>query len=78
MKSCHVCSFFLLLLLFLYKIGLMGLVEVEWIETLATLERGDVIYTDFVESAKQLVPQLQKEVHGMGHKKSSLDKEVVR
>lgn len=62
MKSCHVCSFFLLLLLFLYKIGLMGLVEVEWIETLATLERGDVIYTDFVESAKQLVPRLQKEV----------------
>lgn len=61
MKSCHVCSFCFFVVVFI-KIGLMGLVEVEWIETLATLERGDVIYTDFVESAKQLVPRLQKEV----------------
>ena len=44
------------------QIGLMGLIEWEWIETLATLEPDDVDYTDFVETAKALVPQLQQEV----------------
>lgn len=43
------------------KIGLMGLVEMEWIETLGTVEETDVLYTDYVETAKRLVPQLQQE-----------------
>lgn len=40
----------------------MGLVEWEWIITLATLEPKDVEYTDFVASAKTLVTKLQDEV----------------
>ena len=51
-KNCPVCV----------QIGLMGLIEWEWIETLATLEPEDVDYTDYVEAAKTLVPQLEQEV----------------
>ncbi len=40
----------------------MGLVEWEWIVTLATLEPKDVDYTDFVVSAKRLVTKLKEEV----------------
>ena len=40
----------------------MGLVEWEWIETLGTVELSEVAYTDYVEVARKLVPQLQKEV----------------
>ena len=40
----------------------MGLVEWEWIITLATLEPKDVDYTDFVTTAKRLVSVLQDEV----------------
>ena len=36
--------------------------EWEWLVTLATLEPDDVIYTDFVEAARELVPELQNEV----------------
>ena len=36
----------------------MGLVEWEWLVTLATLEPDDVIYTDFVDVARELVPEL--------------------
>ena len=34
----------------------------EWIETLGTLEPKDVIYTDYVQKAKELLPKLQAEV----------------
>ena len=41
------------------KIGLMGLIEEEWLATLATLERGDVIYKDYVEVARELTAKLR-------------------
>ena len=44
------------------QIGLMGLVEMEWIDTLGTLESADVDYTDFVEVGQRLVTELQQEV----------------
>lgn len=40
----------------------MGLVEMEWIDTLGTLESADIEYTDYVEVARRLVPFLQNEV----------------
>ena len=40
----------------------MGLVEWEWLVTLAILEPDDVIYMDFVDVARELVPELQHEV----------------
>lgn len=37
--------------------------EWEWIVTLATIEPEDIDYTDYVQTAKQLVPELQEEVY---------------
>ena len=42
-----------------HKIGLMGLIEQEWLATLATIEIDEVEYTDFVARAKQLAPELR-------------------
>ena len=44
--------------------GLVGLVEREWLVTLATVEPEDVEYIDFVTAAKALLPQLKEEVRG--------------
>lgn len=43
------------------KFGLMGLIEEEWLATLATLERSDIIYEDYVEVARRLCGQLRAE-----------------
>lgn len=48
--------------LWFVKIGLMGLVEKEWLETLGSLQLEDVDYTDFVECARNLIPVLQNKV----------------
>ena len=45
------------------QIGLIGLVEYEWLATLSTISPEDVDYTDFVDCAQLLVPQLTAEVH---------------
>ncbi|XP_067629887.1 mannosylglucosyl-3-phosphoglycerate phosphatase-like [Eurosta solidaginis] len=42
-------------------IGLIGLVEKEWLETLPTIDLNEVIYFDFVESGNKLASQLHKE-----------------
>lgn len=42
------------------KLGLIGLVEEEWLATLATIEQKDVIYKDFVEEGKRLVKMLKE------------------
>ena len=44
------------------QIGLIGLVEYEWLATLSTISPEDVDYTDFVDCAQLLVPQLTAEV----------------
>ncbi|CAI8034918.1 Probable 5'-nucleotidase, partial [Geodia barretti] len=41
------------------KIGFIGLVEKEWLETLATIELEELEFTDYVECARQLLPSLQ-------------------
>ncbi|XP_071092097.1 mannosylglucosyl-3-phosphoglycerate phosphatase-like [Haliotis cracherodii] len=43
------------------KIGFVGLVEEEWIETLATLDPEDVTYLDFVTEGQRLTSLLKKE-----------------
>ena len=48
--------------MFFLQIGIVGLVEWEWLVTLATIEPEDVEYTDFVTCAKNLIPQLKLEV----------------
>ncbi|KAK3086654.1 hypothetical protein FSP39_021442 [Pinctada imbricata] len=44
-----------------YKIGLMGLVEEEWIETLATLDPEDVTFQDYVVKGTEIAKQLRDE-----------------
>lgn len=43
------------------KVGLIGLVEVEWLETLNKVSLDDIIYEDYVTVAKRLVEELEEE-----------------
>jgi 5'-nucleotidase len=43
------------------KVGLIGLVEVEWLETLNKVSLDDIIYEDYVTVASRLVAELQEE-----------------
>ena len=38
-----------------YNVGIMGLVEREWLETLAMIDMDEVRYVDYVEEARELV-----------------------
>jgi len=42
------------------KIGLIGLVEKEWLDTLATINPEEVDYTDYVEAGSMLASELKK------------------
>lgn len=43
------------------KIGLMGLVEEDWLDTLATVNKANVNYKDYVETANELAVELRAE-----------------
>jgi 5'-nucleotidase len=43
------------------KIGLMGLVEKEWLDTLPTIDPNEVTYIDYVKAGNQLADDLIKE-----------------
>lgn len=43
------------------KIGLMGLVEKEWLDTLPTIDPKEVTYNDFLRVGNQLAAQLRKD-----------------
>ncbi|XP_071958533.1 uncharacterized protein [Antedon mediterranea] len=43
------------------KLGLMGLVEEEWLVTLATIDRENLTYIDFVTKAKELCIELKEQ-----------------
>lgn len=45
------------------RIGLVGLVEQEWLDTLATINPEEVTFLDFVEAGQKLAAQLKQEVH---------------
>ena len=62
------CVFVYLMRYFGLQVGLVGLVEREWLVTLATVEPEDVEYIDFVTAAKALLPQLKEEVGREGGK----------
>lgn len=42
------------------QIGLVGLVEEEWLATLATIDQEDVTYLDFVSEGRKLARQLRE------------------
>lgn len=43
------------------RVGLMGLVEKEWLDTLPTIDPNEVTYIDYVEAGNRLADDLQKE-----------------
>ena len=47
--------------LFTTQIGIIGLVEQEWLVTLSALDADDIEYTDFVEAGKTLVDSLRND-----------------
>eukprot|EP00915_Cephaloidophora_sp_WS-2016_P001134 GHVH01001560.1.p1 GENE.GHVH01001560.1~~GHVH01001560.1.p1 ORF type:complete len:626 (+),score=86.32 GHVH01001560.1:185-2062(+) len=42
-----------------YKIGVIGLIEYEWLETISLIDLNELIYTDFIKAAKALVQLLK-------------------
>ena len=44
------------------QVGLIGLVEEEWIETLAAIDKEDVYFLDYVEEGTRLAKELKNEV----------------
>ncbi|XP_012556958.2 5'-nucleotidase [Hydra vulgaris] len=44
-----------------HKIGIIGLVEEEWLVTLSTVDPEDVEFIDFIDCAKSLVKELKEE-----------------
>lgn len=49
------------------KVGLMGLVEKEWLDTLPTIDPKEVTYTDFIKIGTQLAARLRNEVRNNLH-----------
>lgn len=45
-----------------HHIGLFGLAEKEWLDTLATINPEEVTYLDFIEAGQKLANQLKQEV----------------
>ena len=43
------------------KVGLIGLVEKEWLDTLSTVNEKELVYEDFVLAAKRLEPELRRQ-----------------
>jgi len=43
------------------RIGLIGLIEEEWLATLASIDRSQLRYTDYVAVARELEPRLRSE-----------------
>eukprot|EP00794_Sanderia_malayensis_P018960 gene18960-20866_t len=43
------------------KVGVMGLIEEEWLATLATVDSSDVVYHDYVDVARRLATELRNE-----------------
>uniref|UniRef100_A0A2K6G2M8 Ecto-5'-nucleotidase n=1 Tax=Propithecus coquereli TaxID=379532 RepID=A0A2K6G2M8_PROCO len=43
------------------KIGLMGLVEEDWLDTLATVNKSNINYKDYVEVANEIAVELKEE-----------------
>ena len=53
---------FLINSIIIWQIGLIGLIEEEWLATLATLALDDVTYLDFVSEGKKLAKFLKEKV----------------
>ena len=43
------------------KIGVIGLVEAEWIETLSAFDPDDILYESYIDVGKKLTKELKEE-----------------
>ena len=43
----------------------MGLVEEEWLDTLSSIDKNDLIYIDYVESAKKLSREMKVSIYSI-------------
>jgi len=43
----------------LLQIGFVGLVEEEWLDTLTTVDKSNLNYTDYVERGRQIASELR-------------------
>lgn len=50
------------------QIGLLGLVEHEWLDTLSTINPEEVTFLDYVEAGKKLAAQLKQEASNIALK----------
>ncbi|GLH01865.1 Protein 5NUC [Gryllus bimaculatus] len=55
------------------RLGLIGLVEQEWLDTLSNINPEEVTFLDFVEAGRKLGAQLKQEVNGKYIIKSGTD-----
>jgi 5'-nucleotidase len=64
------------------RIGIMGLVESEWMATLATVEEEDIEYTDFVQVGRALAKELRSQgadiIVGMTHMREPNDRRLAK
>lgn len=44
-----------------FRVGLMGLVEKEWLDTLPTIDPNEVTYIDYIDAGNRLADDLEKE-----------------
>ncbi len=45
-----------------FQIGIIGLIEKEWLQTLASVDENDITYYDYLEVGTRLAAELRKEV----------------
>lgn len=64
------------------RVGLIGLVEMEWLETLPTIDPKEVTYIDFVKAGNQLAEELRNEgcdvVIALTHMRTPNDIELAK
>lgn len=62
MKTTKLSQLYVISCLSFIQIGFIGLVEEEWLVTLATVDREEVTYLDFVKEGTRLSKELREEV----------------
>lgn len=64
------------------KIGLIGLVEKEWLDTLPTIDQKEVTFLDYVKAGNQLADELRREgcdvIIALTHMRTPNDVELAR
>ena len=63
--------------LYTFQLGIVGLVEEEWIDTLSTIDPDDITFIDYVEEGRRLAQELRDEVSACSLKSNQLIQFVI-